>query len=107
MLAHGFTTKHRLNVHKRLCQPTEAQREVFPYSDPILIFANVKKQLKAPFVAYADFECILITKGDINVTTGITNGGSESATYPDIGIKLCLLIQILALISLYILERML
>ena len=48
-----------LPSHKRLCQPTEAQREVFLYSDLILEFVNVKKQLKAPFVAYADFECIL------------------------------------------------
>ena len=30
-----------------------------PIDDPVLRFPNVHKQLKAPFVAYADFECIL------------------------------------------------
>ena len=70
-------------IHRRLCQPTEAQRVVFPYSDPILTFVNVKKQLKVPFVAYADYECISESQGDINVTTGITSVGSESATYQE------------------------
>ena len=56
---HGFTTEQYIDVHKRLCQAFEAQREDFPYSDPIQKIANVKKQLKAPFVGYADFECIL------------------------------------------------
>ena len=77
LLCMGFTTKHRLDDHKRLCQLTEAQHEVFPYSDPILKFINVKKQLKAPLVAYADFESILISQGDI------TSAGSVSATYQE------------------------
>ena len=78
-----FPTEQHLDVHKRLCQPTEAQREDFPYNDRILKFVYVKKQLKVPFVANADFDCILKSRGDINTTTGIASDDSESATYQE------------------------
>ena len=78
---HGFTTEQHLKDHKRLCQPTEAQREVFPYDDPILKFTNIQKQLKSPFVAYADFETILKPEGDADTRTGITEDSSKTTTY--------------------------
>ena len=56
---HGFSTPELLKDHKTLCQGTEAQREVFPYKDPVLKFYNLKKQLKTPFICYADAESIL------------------------------------------------
>ena len=56
---HGFSRPDLLRDHKNLCEGTEAQREVFPYKDPILKFTNIKRQLKTPFVCYADAESIL------------------------------------------------
>ena len=57
---HGFTNKELLNIHwEQSCKSDNAQRTKMPIDDPVLQFTNVHKQLKAPFVAYADFECIL------------------------------------------------
>ena len=55
-------------------------------TDPILRFTNVHKQLTAPFVAYADFECILKDVRDregeeVDTKTNITNAA------PDVGPK--------------------
>ena len=44
-----------------MCHGTEAQREVFPHKNPFVKFSNIKKQLKAPFVVYADAETIFKT----------------------------------------------
>ena len=54
-----------------LCHGTEAQREVFPYKNSIVKFTNIKKQLKAPFVVYADAETIL-KPVDTPDDTGVT-----------------------------------
>ena len=56
---HGFTNEKLLKKHrKRSCKTDNAQRIKMP-TDPTLRFTNVHKLLKAPFVAYADFECTL------------------------------------------------
>ena len=37
-------------------------------NDPTLKFKNVQKQIKAPFAAYADFECILQQQQQVDGT---------------------------------------
>ena len=57
---HGFTKQNLLERHIPYCQVHGSQRtEMPPEEDKWLKFTNVSKQLKAPFVVYADFECIL------------------------------------------------
>ena len=57
---HWFINKKLLKIHReQSCKTDDAQRTKMPVEDPVLWFTNVHKQLKAPFVAYADFECIL------------------------------------------------
>ena len=50
--------KEKLKKHEENCFAFAAQRTEFP-EDPIVKFKNVKNQLPAPFVVYADFESIL------------------------------------------------
>ena len=46
-----------LQLHQKHCKTLNPQRTVFPNDDEkILKFTNIQKQLKAPFVAYADFD---------------------------------------------------
>ena len=69
---HGFTLKVNekerkdcklLKQHQKYCKTLKPQRTVFPSDeDLILKFTNIQKQLKAPFVMYADFEAMLINK---------------------------------------------
>ena len=40
-----------------------AQRTVFP-KDTIISFTKIKNQLKAPFIVYTDFECLLVPIND-------------------------------------------
>ena len=54
---HGFTTQLRLDKHVELCYQQRAQKIVFPEKDKTVKFQSVKKQLRVPFVIYADFEC--------------------------------------------------
>ena len=48
------------------------QRVSYPEKgkDDKLKFTNIHKQLKAPFVVYADFESCLKMESDIETTTG-------------------------------------
>ncbi|KAK3103044.1 hypothetical protein FSP39_016008 [Pinctada imbricata] len=57
---HGFTKKALLKKHIPYCKVHGAQRTEMPSEDDRwLKFNDVSKQLKVPFVVYADFECIL------------------------------------------------
>jgi len=57
---HGFTKRILLDRHLPYCQVHGAQRTEMPSEeDKWLRFTDVSKQLKVPFVVYADFECIL------------------------------------------------
>ena len=72
--------------HKRSCKTDSAHRIKRPTDDPTLRFTNIHKHLKAPFVAYADFECILKDVRDregeeVDTKTNITN------VAPDVGPK--------------------
>ena len=55
---HGFTEQRKLDEHIETCYKHRTQKLVFPDSqDAKVHFKNVKNQLRAPFVIYADFEC--------------------------------------------------
>ncbi|KAK3101500.1 hypothetical protein FSP39_004054 [Pinctada imbricata] len=57
---HGFTKKRLLKKHIPYCQVHGAQRTEMPSEEnKWLQFKEVKKQLKVPYVVYADFESIL------------------------------------------------
>ena len=63
---HGFTKEDLLISHVQHSKVENAQRTEMPVDDPTLKFTNVQKQLKTPFAAYADFECILQQQSDIS-----------------------------------------
>ena len=54
---HAFTTQRRLDKHMPLCYQQRAQKIVFPDKEKTVKFKNIKKQLRVPFIIYADFEC--------------------------------------------------
>ena len=57
---HGFIRKDLLDQHKPFCEKHGAQCTELPSGkDKFMTFKNGGKMLKAPFVIYADFECIL------------------------------------------------
>ena len=53
---HGFTREWLLQRHVELCFKQKTQKITFPEEQTIK-FKNIQKQLPAPFVFYADFEC--------------------------------------------------
>ena len=55
---HGFTKKKLLDAHIGDCSKHEPQRTMLP-NEMTVKFKAIKKQLTAPFVCYADFECTL------------------------------------------------
>ena len=56
---HGFWKKRLLNNHMPYYQTHGAQRTEIPLEENNwLNYSDVSKQLKVPFVEYADFECI-------------------------------------------------
>ena len=54
---HAFTKKSLLDNHVPLCYKQRAQKIVFPEKEKTVKFKNIKKQLRVPFIIYADFEC--------------------------------------------------
>ena len=68
-----------LEKHQKYCKTLKPQRTEFPTKEKaILKFTNVQKQLKAPFVMYADFEAPLMNKTDEKrVPTFIKKDGTE------------------------------
>ncbi len=55
----GFKTQVILNNHTRLCKIHEPANIKLPTeSNKILTFTHHERQLKCPFVIYADFECL-------------------------------------------------
>ena len=84
---HWFINEKLLKKHrKRSCKTGNAQRIKMPTDDPTFRFRNVHTQLMAPFVVYADFECIRKDVQDregeeVDTKTNITNAA------PDVGPK--------------------
>jgi hypothetical protein len=71
-----FKTKQRLDEHKSRCLIFKPAQARFPKNNK-LYFNNYSKMMKFPFVIYADFESVLITKHltkeNINNKTRIIN----------------------------------
>ena len=83
---HGFKAKKGekdrsecvlLQEHQKYCKALKPQRVSNPEKDDILQYTSVHKQLKAPFVVYADFVSSLKPEGDDDVTTGLTTEKKE------------------------------
>ena len=53
---HGFVKKERLDEHKESCYKQRTQRIKFP-AETTVRFKSIQRQLRAPFIIYADFEC--------------------------------------------------
>ena len=53
---HGFISKKLLDEHVVLCYQQRTQKIKFPL-DTTARFKNIHRQLRAPFIIYADFEC--------------------------------------------------
>ena len=59
---HGYKTKELLERHKPECKgllKTATRTEMMKDGENKMSFTNFYKQMKAPYVIYADFECIL------------------------------------------------
>ena len=81
---HGFRREDctRLKEHEKHCLKQQAQRTLMP-KDTVFEFTNIHKQLAAPFIVYADFECILKQTADINTTTGVVTESTTAVKYQE------------------------
>ena len=82
---HGFITKDLLDEHtEKGCMAVEGQRVEMPKFDPdkpdkfFIQFKNDYKKLKAPFVIYADFECLTTRTGNVSTKEPKTDQRSTS-----------------------------
>ena len=56
----SFRTKNKLESHKKVCENKNFCYEIMPSEDTkILEFNQYQKSDKAPFIIYADLECII------------------------------------------------
>ena len=70
---HGFTTEELLKKHNENgCLAVEGQTVEMPKADDTIEFKNHYKKLKAPFVIYADFECLTTKTGSVNTKANNT-----------------------------------
>ena len=57
---HSYGTHNKLKKHERVCNNHDYCHVIMPKEDEkILKYNRVEKSLKAPFIIYADLECIL------------------------------------------------
>ena len=64
---HVFLTKELLEEHnEKGCMAVEGQKVEMPKEDQTMVFKNHYKKLKAPFVIYAEFECLTTRTGTIS-----------------------------------------
>ena len=61
--------QEKLLIHHEYCKLNKPMRIELPVDDPILKFKHVERQIRVPYVVYADFEAILHPVD--NSTTGI------------------------------------
>ena len=65
----SFNRKSRLVKHKEICQKYKPSIAILPKEeDNKLYYRQYEKQMKFPYVLYADFECLLV-KTDTNIST--------------------------------------
>jgi len=71
---HGFSRQDLLEHHEPHCRKNGPQKIRIPSNDnDILHFKDVHKQLKVPFVIYADFESILIPCTQENLNDDVSS----------------------------------
>ena len=64
---HGFQSQKLLDQHtEKGCMAVEGQQVEMPKEEDIMVFKNHYKKLKAPFVIYADFECLTTKTGTVS-----------------------------------------
>ena len=90
---HGFKKKKNeqtredcllLVEHRKYCKTLNPQRTVFPLdNEAILKFTSIEKQLKVPFVVYADFECFLKENITPNTRQEITDKKQKEFAYQE------------------------
>ena len=57
---HSFRTKNKFEPHKRVCENKDFCNIIIPSEETkILKFNPCQKSDKAPFIIYADLECII------------------------------------------------
>ena len=57
---HSFATENKLQSHKRVCGKKDFFNIIMPSEDTkILKFNQYQKSDKAPFIVFADLECII------------------------------------------------
>ena len=72
---YSFRTKNKLESHKNVCKNKDFCNVIMPSEDnKILEFNRYQKSHKAPFIIYADLECI------IEKTDGSKNNPENSST---------------------------
>ena len=71
---HGFISQELLNEHtEKGCMAVEGQQIEMPDVSETMVFKNHYKKLKAPFVIYADFECLTTRIGTVSTKELKTN----------------------------------
>ena len=56
----SFGTKNKLELHKKVCENKDFCNVIMPSEDTeILKFNQYPKSAKAPFIIYADLECLI------------------------------------------------
>ena len=57
---HSFTTKNKLELHRRACENKDFCNANMPSDNTkILEFSQYQKSDKVPFIIYADLQCII------------------------------------------------
>ena len=57
---HSFATEKKLELHKKVCENKDFCNILMPSEDTkILEFSQYQKSNKAPFIIYADLECLI------------------------------------------------
>ena len=56
---HSYTTKNKLEAHKKICKSHDYCHVEMPTKDNIIKYNHGEKSMKLPFVIYADLECLL------------------------------------------------
>ena len=57
---HSFTTKNKRETYKKVCKDKDFYKATMPYEDiKTLEFNLYQKSNKAPFIIYADRECLI------------------------------------------------
>ena len=84
----GFDRKSRLLKHKEICQKYKPSIAILPKIENNKLFFNqYEKNLKYPYVLYADFECILEkTDADVSEKSKI-NQNHKPISYCLVGVK--------------------